>query len=80
MEIDGFRIDYRQKDGTLTNTFFSIPVASSGLFASTLELEQYAERYARYTFSLAYPGCTIVSLVRMSLEKYTSMVDCARRK
>lgn len=62
--MDGYKIVYKEPDGTVTNTFFSEPMTNI-----SLPKQCYME-VIKLLFGSAYPGCEIVSIERCSLKKF----------
>lgn len=62
--MDGYKVVYKEPDGTIADTFFGEPMSNfsmpgmSNMDAIIL------------TFCFAYPGCEIVSIERGSLEEF----------
>ena len=62
--MDGYKIVYKEPDGTVTNTFFGEPMTNI-----SLPKQCYME-VIKLFFGSAYPGCEIVSIERCSLEEF----------
>lgn len=63
--MDGYKIVYKEPDGTITDTFFAEPMSSFSLpKLSNMDV-------VKLMFANAHPGCTIVSIERCSLEDFT---------
>lgn len=62
--MDGYKIVYKEPDGTITDTFFSEPMSNISL------LKLYNMEVIKLLFSSAYPGCEIVSIERCSLKEF----------
>lgn len=62
--MDGYKIVYKESDGTITDTFFGEPMLNFCLpNLSIMEV-------IKLMFSFAHPGCDIVSIERCSLKKF----------
>lgn len=61
--MDGYKIIYKEPDGTITDTFFGEPMMNI-----SLPKQCYME-VIKLLFGSAHPGCEIVSIERCSLEK-----------
>lgn len=62
--MDGYKIVYKEPDGTITDTFFGEPITNI-----CLPKKCYME-VIKLFFGSAHPGCEIVSIERCSLKKY----------
>ena len=62
--MDGYKIVYKEPDGTVTNTFFCEPMINI-----SLPKQCYME-VIKVLFGSAHPGCDIVSIERCSLKKF----------
>lgn len=62
--MDGYKIVYKEPDGTITDTFFGEPIINI-----SLPKKCYME-VIKLFFGSAHPGCEIVSIERCSLKKY----------
>lgn len=62
--MDGYKIVYRQSDGTTTATFFGEPMTNISL-PKLCNME-----VIKLLFGSAHPGCEIVSIERCSLEEF----------
>lgn len=62
--MDGYKIIYKEPDGTITDTFFGEPMINI-----SLPKQCYME-IIKLLFGSAYPDCEIVSIERCSLKKY----------
>lgn len=62
--MDGYKIVYKEPDGTITDTFFSEPMINI-----RLPKQCYME-VIKLLFGSAHPGCEIVSIERCSLKKF----------
>lgn len=63
--MDGYKIVYKEPDGTITDTFFAEPMASFSLSKSS------NTDIVKLMFSNAYPNCEIISIERCTLEDFT---------
>lgn len=62
--MDGYKIVYKEPDGTITDTFFGEPMQNFSLTnLSNMEI-------IKFMFSMAYPDCDIVSIERCSLKEF----------
>ncbi len=61
--MDGYKIVYKEPDGTIADTFFSEPMINI-----SLPKQCYME-VIKLLFGSAHPGCEIVSIERCSLKK-----------
>lgn len=62
--MDGYKIVYKEPDGTIIDTFFGEPMLNFCLpNLSNMEI-------IKLMFSMAHPGCDIVSIERCSLNKF----------
>lgn len=60
--MDGYKVVYKEPDGTITNTFFGEPMANFSLpNLSNMDVIEF-------TFGFAHPGCEILSIERCSLK------------
>lgn len=62
--MDGYKIVYKEPDGTVTNTFFGEPMSNI-----SLRKQCYME-VIKLLFGSAHPGCEIVSIERCSLKEF----------
>lgn len=62
--MDGYKIIYKESDGTTTATFFDEPMTNI-----SLPKQCYME-VIKLLFGSAHPDCEIVSIERCSLEKF----------
>lgn len=62
--MDGYKIVYKEPDGTITETFFGEPMTNISL------PEQCYMGVIKLFFGSAHPGCEIVSIERCSLEEF----------
>lgn len=63
--MDGYKIVYKEPDGTINDTFFGEPMANFSLpNLSNMDVIEF-------TFGFAHPGCEIVFIERCSLEEVT---------
>jgi hypothetical protein len=62
--MDGYKIVYKEPDGTITDTFFGEPMTNINL------PKQCYMEVIKLLFGSAHPGCKIVSIERCSLEKF----------
>lgn len=62
--MDGYKIIYKEPDGTITDTFFGEPMANI-----SLPKQCYME-IIKLLFGSAHPDCEIVSIERYSLKKF----------
>lgn len=62
--MDGYKIVYKETDGTITDTFFGEPMFNISLpNLSNLEV-------IKFVFGFAHLGCDIVSIERCSLKEF----------
>lgn len=62
--MDGYKIVFVEPDGTITDTFFSEPMFDFSLpNLSNMEV-------IKLLFSIAHPGCDIVSIELCSLKEF----------
>lgn len=62
--MDGYKIVYKEPDGTITDTFFGEPMSDISLpNLSTWNV-------IKFMFGFAHPGCDIVSIERCSLKEF----------
>lgn len=62
--MDGYKIVYKEPDGTITDTFFGEPMFDISLpNLSNTEV-------IMFVFGFAHPGCDIVSIERCSLKEF----------
>lgn len=61
--MDGYKIVYKEPDGTITDTFFGEPMFDIACRTSNMEV-------IKFVFGFAHPGCDIVSIERCSLEEF----------
>ena len=62
--MDGYKIVYKELDGTITDTFFGEPMMNI-----SLPKQCYME-VINLLFGSAHPGCEIVSIERCSFEEF----------
>lgn len=62
--MDGYKIVYKEPDGTITDTFFGEPMTNISLS------RQYYMEVIKLLFGSAHPGCEIVSIERCNLKKH----------
>lgn len=62
--MDGYKIVYKEPDGTITDTFFGVPMSSISL-PKLCNME-----VIKLLFGSVHPGCEIVSIERCSLKKF----------
>lgn len=62
--MDGYKIIYKEPDGTIIDTFFSEPMINISL------PEQCYMEIIKLLFGSAHPDCEIVSIERCSLKKF----------
>ena len=62
--MDGYKIVYKEPDGTITDTFFCEPITNISL------PKQCYMDVIKLFFGSAHPGCEIVSIERCSLKKF----------
>lgn len=62
--MDGYKIVYKEPDGTITDTFFGEPMTNI-----RLPKQCYME-VIKLLFGSAHPGCEIVSIERCSFEEF----------
>lgn len=62
--MDGYKIIYKEPDGTTTATFFGEPMTNI-----SLPKQCYME-VIKLLFGSAHPDCEIVSIERSSLKKF----------
>lgn len=62
--MDGYKIVYKEPDGTITDTFFGVPVLNFCLTnLSNMDV-------AMLFFVYAHPGCEMMSIEHCSLEEF----------
>ncbi len=62
--MDGYKIVYKEPDGTITDTFFGEPMFDISLpNLSNMEV-------IKFMFGIAHPGCDIVSIELCSLKDF----------
>lgn len=62
--MDGYKIVYKEPDGTITHTFFGEPMSNFSLpNLSNMEV-------IKFVFAYAHSGCDIVSIERCSFEEF----------
>lgn len=62
--MDGYKIVYKEPDGTITDTFFGEPMFDISLpNLSNMEV-------IKFMFGIAHPGCDIVSIELCSLKEF----------
>lgn len=62
--MDGYKIVYKEPDGTITDTFFGEPMTNISL------PKQCSMEVIKLLFGSAHLGCEIVSIERCSLKKF----------
>lgn len=62
--MDGYKIVYKEPDGTITKTFFGEPMTNISF------PEQCYMDVIKLFFGSAHPGCEIVSIERCSFEEF----------
>lgn len=62
--MDGYKIVYKELDGTIIDTFFGEPMTNISL------PKQCYMDVIKLLFGSAHPGCEIVSIERCSLKKF----------
>lgn len=62
--MDGYKIVYKEPDGTITDTFFGEPITNISL------PEQCYMDVIKLFFGSAHPGCEIVSIERCNFEEF----------
>lgn len=62
--MDGYKIVYKEPDGTITHTFFGEPMTNISL------PKQCYMDVIKLFFGSAHPGCEIVSIERCSFEEF----------
>lgn len=62
--MDGYKIIYKEPDGTVIDTFFGEPMTNI-----SLQKQCYME-VIKLLFWNAHPGCDIISIERCNLEKF----------
>lgn len=62
--MDGYKIVYKEPDGTIIDTFFGEPITNISL------PEQCYMEVIKLFFGSAHPGCEIVSIERCSFEEF----------
>lgn len=62
--MDGYKVVYKEPDGTITHTLFGEPMANFSL-SGTSNIDAI-----KFVFGLAYPDCEIVSIECGSLEEF----------
>lgn len=62
--MNGYKIVYKEPDGTITDTFFGEPTTNI-----KFPKQCYMEAI-KLLFGRAHPGCEIVSIERCSLKKF----------
>lgn len=61
--MNGFKINYIEKDGSRSSTFYGEPVTNMNLSAAEI---------IQLMFFQAHPGCVMLSCTRCTLEAYKS--------
>jgi hypothetical protein len=62
--MDGYKIVYKEPDGTITDTFFGEPMLNFSLpNLSNMDI-------VKVMFSMAYPDCDILSIERCSSKEF----------
>lgn len=62
--MDGYKIVYKEPDGTVTHTFFGEPMSNFSLpNSSNMDI-------IMFTFSMAHPDCDILSIERCTLKEF----------
>ena len=64
--MDGYKIVYKEPDGTIVDTFFFGEPMSDFSLSGTSNME-----VIKLIFGFAHPGCDIVSIERCSLKEFT---------
>lgn len=63
--MDGYKVVYKEPDGTITDTFFGEPMANFSLpNLSNMDVIEF-------TFGFVHPGCEILSIERCNLKDFT---------
>ena len=62
--MDGYKIVYKEPDGTIIDTFFGEPMFDTS-FPNLSNME-----VIKFVFGFAHPGCDIVSIERCSLKEF----------
>ena len=62
--MDGYKIVYREPDGTITDTFFAEPMSSFSLPKSS------NTDIVKLMFGNAHPNCKIVSISSCTYDEY----------
>lgn len=62
--MDGYKIVYKEPDGTIIDTFFGEPMTNMSL------PKQCYMDVIKLLFGSAHPGCEIVSIERCGLKKF----------
>lgn len=62
--MDGYKIVYKEPDGTITDTFFGEPMTNISL------PKQCCMEIIKVLFGSAHPDCEIVSIECCSLKKF----------
>ena len=62
--MDGYKIVYKEPDGTVTDTFFGEPMLNFSLpNLSNMDI-------IMFTFSMTYPDCDILSIERCNSKEF----------
>lgn len=62
--MDGYKIVYKEPDGTVTDTFFGEPMSNFSLpNLSNMDI-------IMFTFSMTYPDCDILSIERCNSKEF----------
>lgn len=63
--MDGYKIVYKEPDGTTIDTFFGEPALNFSLTnASNMDVAMM------FFFDYAHPGCEVISIERCSLDEF----------
>lgn len=62
--MDGYKIVYKEPDGTITKTFFGEPMTNIS-FPNLSNMDIILAM-----FSMAHPDCEVISIERCSLEEF----------
>lgn len=62
--MDGYKVIYKEPDGTITDTFFGEPMINI-----SLPKQCYMEVVMQF-FAYAHPGCEMISIERCSFEEF----------
>ena len=62
--MDGYKIVYKEPDGTITDTFFGDPISNISLsYSSNMDV-------ITFIFSMAHPDCEILSIERCNSKDF----------